>query len=539
MLHVYEQIQNPLTRRTNARDRATLEGTFPDLRCTPEGHILGLRRYVRDCPEVFYDRETYDFFLHWLKQRDTTDRPALRAYLLDVDAEINSAFLFLREVNSELWHDDPLNTGDEYQLIRFIDRHVHPTYLRLVEAILFPLVRVVAHFSRIDRNKGTDGLAVWPTVEELRRGAAECLVRHYRRTVRNGIAHGGITYLQGEVRYRDKSGGEEAVPNAGVAQLTDDLLDACNGLAAALKVFFLISRCHGYQPPQQLLLEELQEETQTPWWEIERCMESQVDSRRQLLIYTRAKSRDVSKIHFSAFQSGILAEFFAPGYDRYFFSLRSPQGWPGWAAFDGKRLQALREASAGDISEYTGVIEDGLIFYVPKPALPRYFCKVDTLRQSVVLNSPLEWEKYRVERLIPQPICRSASIHRNSWGAVLHGQVVIDEFNDNDLVGVIKKHRRRIVRSALRAARRSATLTEIARYLPVGYARIAVYRRNFRRRRLSSYSLGEDLVCTVQLQRIRRIQSPDIFGSTIETDGKWRIAWNRAWLEKFPQQAFE
>jgi hypothetical protein len=68
-------------------------------------------------------------------------------------------------------------------------------------------------------------------------------------------------------------------------------------------------------------------------------------------------------------------------------------------------------------------------------------------------------------------------------------------------------------------------------YLPIGYAYVSVFKRDYRRRRLSGYGLGEDLVCTLRLQRIRRIQSPDIMGSTAETMGNWRIAWNKAWLE--------
>jgi hypothetical protein len=68
-------------------------------------------------------------------------------------------------------------------------------------------------------------------------------------------------------------------------------------------------------------------------------------------------------------------------------------------------------------------------------------------------------------------------------------------------------------------------------YLPLGYAHVAVFRRDYRRRRLSGFGLGNDLVCTVRLQRIRRIKSPDVLGSTVETMGKWRIAWNKAWLE--------
>jgi hypothetical protein len=250
------------------------------------------------------------------QKRDQSDREALKTYFIRFNAEINRALLFVREINSEEWHDRLLGNGeDEYDLIRFIDKHVHPTYLRLIEGVLTPLARPVAYFSRLDRGKGTDGLNVWSVVQELEGGPAESLVRSYRHIIRNGIAHGGITFVQDEVRYRDNEN-EETFRTKAVVSLLDDLLDTCNGVVAGLKVFLLVARDRGYIPPRELLLEELQEETCTPWWRIEGCVESEVAGRSQLIVYARPDSRDYSKVRWSTIQSGILAEFFAPGYER-------------------------------------------------------------------------------------------------------------------------------------------------------------------------------------------------------------------------------
>lgn len=528
---VGDQLQNPLTRERNARDRARLKELFPDLSRCSENHFLALRGYLQNCPESFFNEAAYAYLLEWLKRRDATGRPALHAYLAGNNPEINRALLFLREINSESWHDELLRNWDDYDLIRFIDKHVHRTYLRLVEAILFPLVRGVAYFSRLDRGKGTDGLDVWSTVQELSGSAASCLVQSYRHIVRNAIAHGGITYLQHEVRYRDKKGNQETRGISDIIRLCDDLLDTCNGLAAALKVFLIVSRHLGYLLPQQILLEELQEETHTPWWRIESCVQSEIGAQKQMLIYARPDSRDFLKIQWSAMQSGIMAEFFAPGYDRYFLSLRSPKAGPGWTAFDGKRLEQLRLADASDIAQYHGVVENNLVFCVPRLALPRALARIDTFAHSFRLNWPLAMERLRLQLKIPHVVCRNASLHPNSWSLVLTGEVVINEFNDRLGLGIVHKWRRRIIRTALKAARRTAGWLTAARYLPLGYARLALFRKNYRRRRLSGFGLGEDLVCTVQFQRIRRIRSPDIMGSTIEASGKWRIAWNRAWLE--------
>jgi hypothetical protein len=452
-------------------------------------------------------------------------------------SEINCAFLFLREINSEHWHDELPGKGDEYDLIRFIDKQVHPTYLRLVEAVLAPLSKIVAHFSRIDRGAGTDGLDVWATVQELSRSPMAVLVAPYLHVMRNGIAHGGITYLQNEIRYRDKKGSEETLGTSAVIRLCDDLLDTCNALAAALKVFLIIRRQSGYNLPQELLLEELQEETQTPWWRIEGCVSTEIGEQRQLIVYARPNSRDYAKIHFSVLQTGILAEFFAPGYHRYFLSLRSPKAFPGWAAFDGNMLERLRLDRASDFSKFHGVVENDLIFYVPKPALPKFLCKLDTFLHSLRLNWPLAFEQQRQKLAIPLVVARNANIHRNRWGSVLNGAVFVEGLGDPFGPEVVRRWRKRIVKIALQAARKNVGFFSIARYLPVGFARISVFRRDYRQRRLGGFGLGENLVCTVQLQRNRRIRSPDIWGSTVEVIGRWRIAWNKAWLEATGQQS--
>jgi len=527
---LHEQLQNPLTRQRDTRERARLALAFPVLQSCSEPHFLALRRYLGNRPEKFFDQTVYETYFDWLQKRDGADRDSLREHLLSCDSEINRALLFLREINSEEWHDRPLKTGDEYDLMRFIDKHVHPTYLRLIEAVLGPLTKPVAHFSRLDRGKGTDRLDVWSVMQELKQGPAGCLTGPYRNIIRNGIAHGGITFLQNEIRYRDKKGNEETVGTASVVRLFDDLLDTCNGIAAALKVFFLVSLSHNYIPPRELLMEELQEETSTPWWTIEGCVESEIVGKTQLIVYARPDSRHFQKVQWSTIQSGILAEFFAPGYDRYFFSLRSPKAWPGWASFDGKKLRDLREAGVDDLSQYSGIVEDNLIFYVPRPAMPALVGKVDTFAQSFRLNTPMIMQQVGENMGLPSIVCRSAAVHRNSWGAVLNAEIVIEGLDDATIVSVIRRYRHRIISTAIKHVRRENRLNG-ASYLPLGYAYVSVFRRDYRRRRLSGFGLGNDLVCTVKLQRIRRIKSPDIIGSSVENIGKWRIAWNKEWLE--------
>ena len=107
---------------------------------------------------------------------------------------------------------------------------------------------------------------------------------------------------------------------------------------------------------------------------------------------------------------------------------------------------------------------------------------------------------------------------------------VMEGIDGKPVVDAIFKYRRRIARLARRYAWKLNRLTGAA-YLPLAFLQVNIYRRDYRCRRFGEIGLGKDLMCTLRFQRMRRIKSPDIIGSTVRVIGKWRIAWNRAWLQ--------
>ena len=133
---------------------------------------------------------------------------------------------------------------------------------------------------------------------------------------------------------------------------------------------------------------------------------------------------------------------------------------------------------------------------------------------------------------------REARIHRNAWGCVLRSSIYVRSLYGELTQQIVRKFRRRIVHRSLGKARHHTSSLDVSRYLPLGFAYITVFRKDYRRRRLTGFGLGEDLVCTIEVKRIRRIRCPDIMGATIEELGKYRIAWNKSWLERqtSPQQ---
>jgi hypothetical protein len=255
-----------------------------------------------------------------------------------------------------------------------------------------------------------------------------------------------------------------------------------------------------------------------------------LDSKSQLIVYCDAKTMDEEKIRFSTFQTAVLAEGAAPGFDRYFISMRGPNGLPGMASFHGNELSAHRLQEHG-IEQYTGAIQDYLPMFASNRKMFRWQRQLNTLKLAFSVGWPVALADYRSNTGRPQMIVRSASIHRNGWGAVLNADVVIEP--DNVLVNqdIVRRYSRTIIRQARKIARREQSWFSFVKYLPLGFAQMNVFCKDYRARRLSGFGLDEDLVGTIRLQRIRRIKSPDISGSTIELRRGLRFAWNKNWLE--------
>lgn len=535
MTTINDIIENPLLRERHLLNRSLLTAKFPALSSCTHGYFLSLTKYLNGIPQQFFSESVYLRYLEWLEERDQNVRDQLRAYLSDHISEIDRAFLHLEEINGLDWHDEFLKL-DDYEVIRFVDQQVHPTYLRLVEAVFCPFLRVIAHFSRIDRGKGVEGLDVRCIVQELHERFLDEAIRPYHHIIRNGIAHGGVVYLERAICYRDKKGNEEIFNDSDIVRICDDLVDACNAFALALSVFFLARHEMGYELPKQLMIEELRAETKSPWWDIVGCVPSQFSGVKQLIVYARPRTSDYQKVQIATFQSGILAERFASGFDRYFFSIRSERALPGWSAFDGQKLRTLRDQQCFSLEDYDDIIENSLVFFVPPFRLPKVFWYVETFVTALRLHFPQIVADFRKQLGLAEVCVRNVEIHRNSWGSVVNGSVYITAPNGKITPSTLRKSCRRIVGKTLSHARQQASWLNVARYVPLGFARIAVFQNNYRKRRLSGFGLGKELICIVQVQRLRRIRCPDIVGATVEKYGKYRIQWNRSWLEHVGEQ---
>lgn len=521
---------NPVMSGTNGLDRQNIAQMFPIIdspsysECT-----LSLRPYLYSSPEKYYQHSVFENVLQILLEY-SNDQETLREVLKETNTDISRAFLFLNEANRDMIHEE--NSRDDMDELRFIDQSIHPSYLRMTEGVLRPFLKPFAYVSRIQRDKSVEGLDIHNIMDEISRTPLADISSIYRSVLRNGIAHGGISYLDKEIRYHDKKGNEEKYSHSEVINIFDELIDLCNGIACAYRIFYLTKQPKGWITPHQISIDVLHQETSCAWWSIEACVPSERAGLNQLAIYAKANTHDYSKVFVSAIQTGILAEYFIPGYDRYFLSIKAKMANQGWAGFDGKRLRELRQDGCASIDEYKGTLENDLVFYIPRPKLPLRLSKINSWLHAFRANKSIVYREVREQLDFLSIQIRDAQVHRNLWGVVLESYVHVSNDFGELSPSIVRKNVRRILKKSLKHARNKLFMLNPVRYLPIGHARVHVFQNDYRIRRLRGFGLGEDLIGVIQSNYISRIKTININGGIVDSEKRQRIVWNRAWYEK-------
>jgi len=522
MKTVQELFKPYLTHTKHQRQRKIVREKFKDY--LPEDKsFLSLFRYINKSPEKYYSENSFKIYFQFLDDEFKKHRDNFKILLSNNNYKINNSIRNLNLICNETWHEE-IGNIDNYDEMLSFDLKINHAYLKLLESVLYPLIYLIAYQSRVKRGKSTEKLDIYNCVEELRNTIYESFTITYDNTIRNGIAHGGITYNKDEISFIDKEKRVE-ITYRDFLRKVDDLIDNCNAIILAINIFYIKDIDSGIIIPKELMIEELKAETNSPWWNIEGSLDSTIiNGESQLMIFARPNTTDINKIRYTTVMTGILAEYYAPGYKRYFISLKSPVCLPDWAAFDGDLIKEKRLKNADTIDQYKGIIIEDLIFFIPKYKLPRLFYKFNTLYFSFKIHFPIALKEFREELGKLDILIKDASIHRNGWRLVLNGFAVINN-DESDIDLKIKAEVRRIIKLSLKKAKKQNKKL-LLNLLPLGYARISLFEKDYRKRRIVSFGLNKELIGTIQMKKIKRIKVPDIFNSTIDVKGKYRFAWN-------------
>ena len=521
--------ESPLTEKLHECKRKKIKLIFPILSILSNNNqaYLSIWKYLNDMPERFYNEGACEDILNFLN--DIKDKePSTLVKILKENEFQSMGFKSLNEINSLKFHDIAI-PSNKYDLMRFCDNSIHPNYLKLVEGVYSNLIFPIGFYQRIKRGVGLEGFKIYSRVEELK-GTYEYLSNPYNHTIRNAIAHDKVVFKPNDITYKDDKN-EITLSYRDTINLFDNMLDISNGLSLGFCLFYFANleflEKNDIIIPLPIMMEELKAETNGTGWKIRGHLESEIfGNRSQLTIFAKNDFFDRIKLNYHVFCSAIFAEKLSPGYQRYFVSLDSKYSLSGWAAFDGSELCKLRNVNSNNIEDYFKTLEGGLISFLPKFKLPNFIFKVATFFSIIWINLPVTLLEFKEKfyNLSLKP--RKVSIHQNKFHSVVNGSVIVVPNSNSPIDELIRNNSGSIVRKTIKKARKNAKITDISKYLPVGYLRISIYSKDFRVRKLENSGLIPELLCTIEFKRLQRIQTIDIIGGIPEKVNKLRIVWN-------------
>ena len=523
----------PTTKVINDYWKRKILDSFPILESVVDSKYLSLKEYIATRPQKFYCEKTYGNYLSFLLNLREENPDLFLSIFIEHEHELDIAIKTLNDINSLEFHDS-LEPENNIERIIFIENYIHFNYIKLVEAVYHKFLLFIAYQQRLLRDKPTDGLDIYNCVEEIKNTDFEYVTHCFENTIRNGIAHGGITYKEDSTTYKGKKGDPYEISSKRIIRMFDDLLDICNGFSLAFKAFTITNRDffqkYNLQVPKSFLLQELKAHANATEWEIIDCLESEImDGRKQLNIFTRNSLREYQEVNYFAFRTAVFAESFASGFDRYFFSLKSKHSIPGWAAYKGEILKRERLKNSNDLEGYEGVLEENLLFFVPKFKVPKFINKSIRLLRIVKSILPIEYHKNTNYQFKRKYILRDTKPFRRGFSIIINDPSLYfyPEYKDN-IIEQIRKDYKKITRYAIRKSKKEMPFWW-HKFLRINFIRVTVYDRDLRKRQLRGSGLIDSLVCSITLNRSRKIRNIDFIGGTLEEKGRYRIVWNGKW----------
>jgi len=525
----------PTTKTVNKFWNEKILDSFPILSNSSDAKYLSLKEYIVERPQKFYNKQIFNDYLEFLSKFKTESSDNFVEIFNSIEYELNIAIKTLNNLNKENFHDT-IPPDNNIEIIQFIENHIHFNYLKLIEAVYHKFILIIAYKNRVQRNKPTNGLDIFNCVEEIQKTDFNYITTCYNNTIRNGIAHGGITFKESDTIYKGKKGKPYKIETKKIIRIFDDLLDICNGLALGLKAFIIVNRdffhVNNLTIPKQFLIQELKAQSNAPKWKVIDCLENVImDDKKQLNIFTENSLLDLEEVNYYAFRTAVLAEYFASGYDRYFFSLKSKYSLPGWAAYDGAILKRERQKNSNDLNGYKGVLEENLIFFKPKFQFPKLIRKAINIYTIAKSNFIIDYhqntnyrfkKKFTLELREAKPFRRRLSIINNDPSLYLFAE------NNEQIVEIIRNNYKKIVNFTIRKSRKELN-SKISKLLPTNYIRVTIYDTDFRKRRLRGSGLIDSLVCSITVNKSSKIKNIDFIGGKLELKSKYRIVWNGNW----------
>jgi len=124
---------------------------------------------------------------------------------------------------------------------------------------------------------------------------------------------------------------------------------------------------------------------------------------------------------------------------------------------------------------------------------------------------------------------RDAQAHRRGLSIIINDpSLYIYPEHTDKIIELIRKDYKRITRYAIHTSKKELKYWW-HRFLRTSYIRVTVYESDLRKRQLRGSGLVDCLVCSIAINRSKKIKNIDLVGGTLEKKGKYRIVWNGNW----------
>lgn len=520
---------HPLTERINQIWRSSIIKEFPELDIDNNANYLSFKEFLSDSPQSFYTRNLTSKYYQFIEKLFIEEPKRFKLIYLENYPEFNLAFKYLDQINSLSFHDTKL-PSDTIDLLRSVDSNYNFSYLKLQEGVFHKFIFPIAYFNRLKRDVSATGLKLFNCIEELKNTRFVDLIYCYNNTIRNAIAHGGVSFTERRIVYNDSKGIPISKDPFEVIRLFNLMVDNCNAMSLAWRKFLfnykhkLIS--FNLHLPKHLLYKEIKANSDSPGWEIQEIFEFEnIKKKSQMNVYVK-HSLPKRELYFHLFRTGILAESSVPRFDRYYITSTSKRKWPSSISLNGEILNNNRLNGITEITKYTGAVESIYVFE-PKRFGDKIFSFYKNF--SGAFKATYEIQKSKVDnvKLKRKFKFKYAEAHLRGLKMVANDiSIIVDPNYRNNVVDLIRSNFKSIVK--IFSSRAKDEIKNKKSFLSsILYCRIFIYEKDQRRIDLSG--LTENLICTITLNNSNKIKNIDILGGHLELLGNYRIVWNNNW----------
>lgn len=508
--------KNFFTYKILERKKKIILDKFPELNACKHDNFHSLGEYIYESPSKFYNKNIYtDVNLYFESLVDNpNDLLDFFKILNNLSFEFNHAIKTMNELNLKAIHENLL-PSNEAELMYFFSEKIVYEYLKINDVVLLGLIKPIAYFLRVTNKKGTDNLDIYNCIDTLKKYQIfDDLTNIYNNTLRNAIAHGGVTFESSVIKFKDRKDTKAFYASDFIKEF-DNLTDIVNAIILVYKkVIFqyldvLVN--HGITVPSSIMEIELRYKANHYGWKIIHSYDSEIPKGKQynLLVESNLNSRKF--MNFSAVYTAITLENLLPKkYDNFFIQIKTKYKLSCWQIID---LEKLRE-------HYTGekvIITDGTFFFEEK-----YFGeKKDLLK----IYKTSFFQNYTDKNKIVN--VRYIKHHNKKSYNVIENAGIFLDISDEKIEDYIRNKSKDII-SLVKSEKRKKHTTNLKEFIfPDKYLQIHIYNNDLRKRSFRDARRNNHLVATLHINNTKKINNVLPAWGVKEENKNCLIIWNK------------